>query len=102
MKMLVTARHCEIPEDLRERAVALIEREARKVSRPKRAEVVFDDDHQCKIVEIQLHLARGHARVCTAEADDFRTALDRAVGKLRNQLDEAEDRPSRRAAAGGS
>ncbi len=97
MKMIITARHCEIPDDLRERAVELVEKTAKRAVRPQRAEIIFDEDHQQRIVELQLYLAGGQVRVCTAEASDFRTALDRALDKLRNQLDKSH--PSRRAAA---
>lgn len=97
MKMIVTARHCEIPDDLRDRATELVEKAAKLAVRPHRAEIIFDDDHQQKIVELQLYLAGGQVRVCKAEASDFRTALDRALDKLKNQLDKSQ--PSRRAAA---
>jgi ribosomal subunit interface protein len=97
MKMIITARHCDIPDDLRERATELVEKTAKLAVRPHRAEIIFDDDHQKKIVELQLYLVGGQVRVCKAEASDFRTALDRALDKLRNQLDKSQ--PSRRAAA---
>lgn len=100
MKVTVTARHCEIDEELRERAEQLIERVARFVRRPQRAEVVFDNDHQQNVVEIRLYVPRGGVHVSTAEASDFRTALDRAADKLRNQFDKAHPPPNRRAAVG--
>ncbi len=87
MKIMVTARHCDIDDGLRDRAVDLIARIAKLASRPHRAEVVFDDDHNSSIVEFQLYLSRRQVRVSRAEAADFRTALDRAADKLRNQLD---------------
>ncbi len=87
MKIMVTARHCDIDDGLRDRAVDLITRIAKLASRPHRAEVVFDDDHNSNVVEFQLYLPRRHVHVSTAEAADFRTALDRAADKLRNQLD---------------
>lgn len=100
MKVTVTARHCEITDELRERAIALIEKTAKKAERPHRAEVVFDEDHQQHVVELQLYLTRGQVKVCSAEAGDFQTALDRAVDKLNNQLDKSQQRPQRRASIG--
>ncbi len=47
-------------------------------------------------VEVRLHTARGAVHVGTASAADLRTALDRAVAKVRRQLDKA---PTRRRAA---
>ena len=86
MRTTITARHCEIPEDLREHAAEVIGRLARIATRPQRAQVVFDAEHNRKIVEAQVSLPRGQVCVASAEADDFRTALDRATDKLRRQL----------------
>ncbi|MGD8726767.1 MAG: HPF/RaiA family ribosome-associated protein [Gemmatimonadales bacterium] len=96
MRTTVTVRHCEIPDELRDRAQTLIEKTAKAAHRPQRAEIVFDVDHGQKVVEIQLYLPRGQVKVATAEADDFRTALDRAMAKVRNQLDKISSRPARR------
>lgn len=98
MRTTVTARHCEIPDDLRERASTLLAKVAKAAHRPQRAEVVFDVDHGHKVVEAQLYLPRGQVKVASAEADDFRSALDRVVEKLRNQLDKHPSRPARGAA----
>src|SRR5882762_5461796 len=86
MNTTVTARHCEIPEDLRTRATTVIQRVSKLAHRPVRAEVLFDNDHNRKIVELILHLPRGQIRIASAEADDFLTALDRAGDKLKHQL----------------
>lgn len=99
MKVLITTRHCEVPDATVERARTLIERVAKKAERPHRAEIVFNEDHRRSIVELHLYLPRGRVNVCTAEADDFRSALDRAIDKLNNQLDKARDAPHRRASA---
>jgi len=86
MNTTITQRHCEIPEDLKDRATSLVERVSKLAHRPVSAEVVFDDDHNSKIVELILHLPRGQTRVASAEAVDFLTALDRAGDKLKHQL----------------
>jgi ribosomal subunit interface protein len=98
MRTMVTARHCDIPEDLRERAEDQVAKIAKTAHRPQRAEVVFDADHGRKVVEIQLYLPRGQVKIATAEAGDFRTALDSAVDKVRNQLVKTR-RPPRRSPA---
>lgn len=97
MRTTVTARHCDIPEELRARAATLIAKVAKAAHRPQRAEVVFDADHGQKVVEIHLYLPRGQVKIASAEADDFRSALDRAVDKVRNQLDKNPHHPARRA-----
>lgn len=100
MRVTVTARHCEIDEVLREWAVELIERIAKLVRRSQRAEVLFNNDHKRKVVKFQLYVSRGGLNVSTAEADDFRNALNRAADKLRNQPDKLETPTSRRTAVG--
>lgn len=100
MDTTVTARHCEIPAAVRERARMVMERVAKVAHRPQRAEVIFDVDRQRKRVELKLHLPRGSTRVATAEAADFRTALDRAAAKLRRQVQRTNSRYTRQTAAG--
>lgn len=99
MQTIITARHCEIPDALRARAEEVVEKLGRVAHRPQRAEVVFDDDHQRKVVELLIHLPQGQTLVASAEATDFRTALDRAAEKLRHQAERSADRATRRASA---
>lgn len=93
MRITVTARHCDIPDELRGRATALLQRLGRVASRPHDGQVIFGADHATPRVEVRLHTARSRVYVASAGAPDHRTALDRAVAKLRRQL----DKPIRRA-----
>jgi len=93
MRTTVTVRHCEISDELRTRAEAVVEKVVRVASRAQGAEVIFNADHGGKVVELKIALPRGQTRVAKAEADDFRTALDRAADKIRNQLDKKDGRP---------
>jgi|SRR5882672_9116103 len=91
MLMTVTARHCEIAEELRLRATQVLDRLDHHASRAVDGTVVFDMvDHKssaaCHTAEIRLHLARGEVLIGHAESDDHRTALDQAEAKLRHQL----------------
>lgn len=99
MRITVTARHCEISTELRERATQQVTKLAKAAHRPQRAEIVFNADHGQKVVELQLHLPRNQVKVASAEAIDFRSALDRATAKLRRQLDKDAGRPPRRHAS---
>lgn len=96
MHTTVTARHCEIPDDLRARALDVTGKLAKLAHRPQRLEIVFDDDHQRRLVELKMSLPRGQLLVASGEAADFRTALDRAAEKLRSQLDKGGARAARR------
>lgn len=87
MRTTITARHCEIPDELRARARTLVERLAKIAARPHDARVIFADDHGAAAVELRLHTARGKVYVAKAQGDDHRSALDRAAQRVRRQLD---------------
>lgn len=96
MQTTITARHCEIPDALRERAVTVMDRLGNLARRPMGATVVFDADGLDRTAELRLHVARGEVLVARGEGEDHRTALDRAEGKLRRQLEKrAQPRRSR-------
>ncbi len=95
MQTTITARHTEISEALRERALTVVERLGNIASRPIEATVVFDAEGPRQTAELRLHLSRGEVLVATGEAEDHRTALDRAEDKLRKQLEKASARPRR-------
>jgi ribosomal subunit interface protein len=92
VQITITARHCEIPDELRARASEVMEKLGKMAHRAQRAAVVFDQDHSRRVVELRMYLPRGQVQIATAEAGDFRSALDRAVGKLRPQLERAGSR----------
>ncbi len=87
MKISITVRHTDVPDELKARASELLDKLAKKAHRPQRAKIIFDADHGECIVEIELRLARNQARVAKAAASDFRTALDLVIAKLAHQLD---------------
>jgi ribosomal subunit interface protein len=95
MQTTITARHCEISDALRERALTVVERLGTIANRPMEASVVFDTDGQQQTAELRLHLATGDLLVAGGEAADHRSALDRAEEKLRKQLEKASARPRR-------
>jgi ribosomal subunit interface protein len=98
MQVTITARHGDIPDQLRVRAATVMGRLARLANRPTRANVTFDVDHQRATAEVVLHAARNSVFVASADAPDHRTALDRVAAKIRRQLDKAEVHPARAAA----
>ena len=95
MQTTITARHCEIPDSLRERARTVVEHLGTLAHRPIESSVVFDTDGQDATVELRLHVARGEVLVAHGEAADHRTALDRAEERLRRQLDKSGPRTRR-------
>lgn len=97
MRITITARHCEVSDELRARARALMERLGKVAGRPHDGQVTFEEDHGEPAVELRLHTARGVVHVGSAAGSDHRTALDRAAARVRRQLDK-KTAPTRRRA----
>jgi len=95
MRVTITARHCDVAPELRARARALVERLARVARRPVDAQVLFSADHGRAVVEVRLHAARGRVHVGRADAPDHQSGLDRAVARVRRQLDKVPTRRRR-------
>jgi ribosomal subunit interface protein len=86
METIITARHCEISDALRERASTVVERLEAVAPREVQATVVFDMDGVRAIAEVRLHVANGDLLVAGGEGPDHRTALDRAEERMRRQV----------------
>ena len=97
----ITARHCEIPAELRSRADEVCRRLGAQADRPQDATVTFDIDGQERTAEIRIHTARGDLFVATGGGKDHRSALDRAEEKLRKQLEKRHAGQRRDRAAAG-
>jgi ribosomal subunit interface protein len=90
MHTTITARHCEISEELRARADAVLRRLGELAERPVDGTIVFDVAANAFQAEIRLHVSRGDTFVGTATEKDHRSALDRAEEKVRRQLDKTD------------
>ena len=62
MRITITARHCDVPSELRDRARHLLDRLSKVAPRPHDAQVIFGADHGTPMVELRLHTARGVPR----------------------------------------
>src|SRR5437867_1219786 len=78
MRITITARHCEIPDELRARARERLERLARIAPRPHDGRVVFVADHGRPTVEVRLHTAHGLHILGETEVT-YRASLDAAA-----------------------
>ena len=98
MHTTISARHCEVTENLQDRAQELADRMEKLSPHALEATVVFETDvhAQRSKVEIRLHARGRKVLVGIGEGPDHRTALDRAEAKLRPQLEKAS-RPRVRA-----
>lgn len=98
MQTTISARHCELPDNLRERAQAVTDRLEKLSPHALEATVVFETESHpattCR-VEIRLHARGRKVLIGIGEGADHRTALDRAEEKLRPQLEKAARTRSR-------
>jgi ribosomal subunit interface protein len=92
METTITARHCEIPEALRERAESIADRIGVFAPRAIDIAVVFDVEGPQRVAELRLHVAHGEVLVAHGDGPDHRSALDRAEEKLKRQATRASDR----------
>lgn len=95
MQTIITARHCEVSDPLRQRAITVVERLGNLAPRSMEMTVVFDADGTRQSVELRLRVAGGEVLIAGGEGPDHRSALDRAEEKLRRQLERASGRPRR-------
>ncbi|MCG8469078.1 MAG: HPF/RaiA family ribosome-associated protein, partial [Gemmatimonadetes bacterium] len=82
MDVIVTARHCEIPADERERIREQMQGLQRFEPRSSRAEVVVTGEKNRFVAEAVLSIDRGARIHGEAAADEARSAVDRLVEKL--------------------
>lgn len=82
MRIQITARHCEIGQDVRERAEELIERLKRFDPGLSSAEVVFTEEGRLYRAEAILHIDGKDHVVAHADADEVMAALDRMNDRL--------------------
>ena len=99
MNVALTARHCDVPEELQQRAREIVARLAALADRPLDGTVVFDMTSGRAVAEIRI-AAAGGVYIGTADAQDHRSALDRAEEKVRRQLDRGSSAHRGRGAKG--
>lgn len=96
MDVVVTGRHCQIPEDLRERIIDRLQSVERFKDKLIRSEVQISvdknrrPDHSTQ-VEITL-IGKGPIIRAVATSDDKNVAFDHALDRLKSQLRKAADR----------
>ncbi|MFQ5530070.1 MAG: ribosome hibernation-promoting factor, HPF/YfiA family [Gemmatimonadota bacterium] len=99
MQVIISARHTELPDEVRDHIEEQFQRLIRFEPRVSRSEVTLREEGAWCVVEAVLSID-GRAPVHgAAEADVFRSAIDRVTDKLAKQLKKVR---SRRRARRGS
>lgn len=92
MRVQIAARHCEIPDSVRERTEEQVARLTRYDPRLSAAEVVFKEEKRIRTVEVILSVDRDEPVIAHGEAGEFREALDRVIERLARMLRRRRDR----------
>lgn len=82
MRVQIAARHCDVPDSVRQRTEEQLARLAKYDPRVGAAEVVFEEEKRIKKVEVVLSVDRVDPVVAHGEGEEFRTALDKVVDRL--------------------
>ena len=86
MQLIISGRHVELAESLREHMEERFNRLARFDENVSRIEVTLLEEKKRCMVEANVSVRRGNGIHAGAEAADFRTAVDRTYEKLSRQL----------------
>jgi ribosome-associated translation inhibitor RaiA len=87
MPVTITARHCDLPDLLRDRARDIATRLEARAGRAADISVLFDVDGAVPTAEIRFRATGEDLLMAAGRGDDHRSALDQAEGRLRRQLE---------------
>ena len=107
MEVRITGRHVDTPDEVRDYAHEKLSPIGKFNRHARSLEVVLDEDHLSKTVEVIAHLQRGAPVVVHSKHEDVRAAIDLAHDKLEKVLrrhkerieDRRRDRPEPGSAA---
>jgi ribosomal subunit interface protein len=92
MNVTINARHCEIPDSLRDATERRINRLGRYNSRLAEAEVTYEIDKVSHEVEIRLGVHGEKPVVARGTGGDFTVALGRGIDRAQRRLRRARER----------
>lgn len=86
MRVQIATRHVEVPQDVRDRAVDLIQKLDRFDSDVLSAEVIFEEVKLTRMVEGILSVANAEPVVATGESEEWLGAVDELEERLGRML----------------
>ena len=92
MNVMITARHCEVPAPVQQRAEKLMRRMQRFDPRVQVIEVIFEADAGAYHAEARVSIAGGPTVIAQGNERTVRGALDRMADRLQRQLRKGRDR----------
>jgi len=86
MRVQIAARHCEIPDAIRERTREQLGKLSKYEPRLSGAEIVFEVEKHLKKVDAILKVDREEPVMASGEGTEFREAVDQMVDRLSRML----------------
>ncbi|NJD09169.1 MAG: HPF/RaiA family ribosome-associated protein [Gemmatimonadetes bacterium] len=86
MEISINARHCSVPESIRNQSLIRLQRLLRFSPMVLSATAVFSAEATTKLLDIRLTVKGGAPILGRGQGPTLRTALDRAVARLETQL----------------
>lgn len=86
MDITINARHCVVPDSLRNQAQQRLQRLARLDRRLTAATLVFDVENAVKRVESRIAVAGGPPIIGAGEGATLRNAMDASLDRLERQM----------------
>lgn len=92
MELRITGRHGSMADDTREYVEAKLSSMERFNRHARSLEVIFDEDHLAKTIEVIAHIDHGAPVVVHARHEDAHAAVDLAHDKLEKALRRLKER----------
>jgi ribosomal subunit interface protein len=92
MEVTINARHCTVPESLRNQATQRLTRLQRQHRRLTGGTIVFEAEREVRRAEARLAVAGGPPLIGRGEGPTLRVALDNALDRLERQLKRRRER----------
>ena len=86
MRVQITARHCDFPDELLTHTEQQIQKLIRYDPRVASAEVTYTEEKHARKAEVVLHIDGAEPVVAHAEEREFRSALDKAIDRVTRML----------------
>jgi len=86
VRVQITGRHCDVPDDIRERTETQVASLSKYSPRASAVDVVYMEEKLDKLVEIIVHIDGGEPIIATGRDTEYRTALDQGVDRASRML----------------
>jgi ribosomal subunit interface protein len=92
LRVQISARHCDVPQDVMERTEVQVASLSKYSPRATAADVVYMEEKLTKVAEVIIHIDGGEPVVARGQGAEFRSALDEVIDRLSRRLRRQRER----------